>query len=232
MAPSSGRGQWVGRAEALDYAVQRNSPYQRATAARAPNSMPACDSLGRSPAHHLWAVAVRVGDERGRSIGSLQGRRHADRGVARRCGQQGAECQATAQSPTSDERPFSATVLAHALGTQMFFTMLLRRTSGGLLLARPGAGEWAAARAVIVVRARSTIAVSRRSASGCFIPRKPAMPSHRTHWLTCSLPFPIGLQPTSGRTYRNPPRTARRPAGGALGNRRCVLEQSTGQPGR
>ena len=37
-------------------------------------------------------------------------------------------------------------------------------------------------------------------ATGCFI-TQPAMPSYRTPWLTCSLPFPIRLQPTSGRTY-------------------------------
>jgi len=47
----------------------------------ATNLMPACNPLRWPPAHDLRAVAVRVGDERGRSIGSLQGRRHADRGV-------------------------------------------------------------------------------------------------------------------------------------------------------
>ena len=57
--------------------------------------------LRRSPPHDLWAVAVRVGDERVRSIGSLQSRRYADRGVARRHhaangGQQTDQCQRTA----------------------------------------------------------------------------------------------------------------------------------------
>ena len=57
--------------------------------------------LRRPPAHDLWAVAVRVGDERVLSICSPQGRRHADRGVAR-CqnatngGEQGNQCQPTA----------------------------------------------------------------------------------------------------------------------------------------
>jgi hypothetical protein len=40
--------------------------------------------LRRPPAHHLWAATVRVGDERVLPIGSLQGRRYTDRGVARR----------------------------------------------------------------------------------------------------------------------------------------------------
>jgi hypothetical protein len=40
--------------------------------------------LRRPPAHHLRSAAVRVGDERILPIGSLQGRRYANRGVARR----------------------------------------------------------------------------------------------------------------------------------------------------
>ena len=72
--------------------------------------MPTCDALGRPPAHHLRAVAVRVGDERGRPIGSPQVRRPADRGAARRehtagGGQQGAQCQpahVAASTPRAD----------------------------------------------------------------------------------------------------------------------------------